>query len=66
MERDLKNFTSDFVARKTVFCFENRMICLGTGISNTNSIYPTETTLFKVFGKRTVRVLGLMGNRKTN
>lgn len=47
MERDLKNFTSDFVARKSVFCFGNRMICLGSGISNSNVEYPTETTLFQ-------------------
>ena len=47
MERELKNFTSDFVARKSVFCFDNRMICLGTGITNSNTTYPTETTLFQ-------------------
>ena len=47
MERKLKNFTPDFVARKSVFCFENRMICLGTGISNSNAAFPTETTLFQ-------------------
>lgn len=47
MERDLKNFTPDFVARKSVFCFGNRMICLGTGISNSNAQYATETTLFQ-------------------
>ena len=47
MERNLKNFTPDFVARKSVFCFDNRMICLGTGICNSNSSYPTETTLFQ-------------------
>ena len=55
MERDLKNFTGDFVARKSVFCFDNRLICLGTDIKNSNSDYPTETTLFQhVFrtGKR--------------
>lgn len=52
MERELKNFTPDFVARKTVFCFDNRMICIGTGISNSNQTYPTETTLFQsVWGK---------------
>ncbi len=47
MERNLKNFTPDFVARKSVFCFNNRMICLGTGISNSNTSFPTETTLFQ-------------------
>lgn len=47
MERNLQNFTPDFVARKSVFCFDNRMICLGTGIMNSNADYPTETTLFQ-------------------
>ena len=47
MERNLKNFTPDFVARKSVFCFGNRMVCLGTGISNSNQKYHTETTLFQ-------------------
>ena len=46
-ERDYENFTPDFVARKSVFCFDNRMVCLGTGISNSNADYPTETTLFQ-------------------
>lgn len=47
MERELKNFTPDFVARKSVACFGNRIICLGSGISNSNVNYPTETTLFQ-------------------
>ncbi|MEG1837693.1 MAG: chondroitinase family polysaccharide lyase [Bacteroidaceae bacterium] len=47
MERSYKNFTPDFIARKSVFCFENRLICVGTGISNSNATYPTETTLFQ-------------------
>lgn len=47
MERDLKNFTPDFVARKSVFCFENRMIFLGSGISNSRADFDTETTLFQ-------------------
>lgn len=56
-ESGLKNFTPDFVARKSVFCFENRMICLGTGISNSNDSYPTETTLFQsVFAKGTTDI----------
>lgn len=61
MERDLKNFTGDFVARKSVFCFDNRLICLGTDIKNSNSDYPTETTLFQhVFrpGKDFIRITG--------
>lgn len=47
MEREYKNFTPDFVARKSVFCFDNRLVCLGTGITNSNAEYPTETTLFQ-------------------
>lgn len=61
MERELKNFTPDFMARKSVFCFENRMICLGTGIHNSNNEYPTETTLFQSTfqkGKSTILVNG--------
>lgn len=46
-EAKLLHFTPDFTARKSVFCFDNRLICLGTGISNTNAGYPTETTLFQ-------------------
>lgn len=46
-ERDYKRFTPDFVARKSVFCFANRLVCLGTGITNSNADYPTETTLFQ-------------------
>ena len=48
MERKFQNFTPDFVARKSVFCFGNRLVFLGTGISNSNADYPTETTLFQV------------------
>lgn len=47
MERNMPNFTSDFVARKSVFCFDNRLVCLGTGIHNSRADYPTETTLFQ-------------------
>ncbi|WP_455664489.1 chondroitinase family polysaccharide lyase [Phocaeicola sp.] len=47
MERGLKNFTADFVARKSVSCFDNRLICLGSGIHNSNRNHPTETTLFQ-------------------
>ncbi|WP_282126361.1 chondroitinase family polysaccharide lyase [Marinifilum flexuosum] len=47
-EKDRTNFTADHQANKSVFCFENRIICLGSDISNSNSQYPTETTLFQV------------------
>ena len=65
MERNLKNFTPDFVARKYVFCFNNRMICLGTGISNSNASFPTETTLFQSTfqkGKSDIYVDGKLKN----
>lgn len=65
MERKLKNFTPDFVARKSVFCFDNRMICLGTGISNSNTSFPTETTLFQssfIKGKTDIYIDGLLKN----
>ena len=66
MERNLKNFTPDFVARKSVFCFDNRMICLGTGISNSNASYPTETTLFQSTfqqGKSDIYIDGKLRNK---
>ena len=47
VEKDRKNFTPGATAYKSVFCFDNRMICLGTGITNSNADYPTETTLFQ-------------------
>ena len=48
MERELERFTPDFRARKSVFCFEGgRMVFLGSGISNTNAGFATETTLFQ-------------------
>ncbi len=47
-ERDLKNFTPGATARKSVFCFDNRMIFIGSGITNDNTLYPTETTLFQL------------------
>lgn len=47
MERNLKHFTPDFTARKSVFCFGNRMVCLGSNIHNSNQEYPTETTLYQ-------------------
>ncbi|PXY01686.1 hypothetical protein DF185_09465 [Marinifilum breve] len=47
-EKARTNFTADHQANKSVFCFEDRIICLGSDISNSNSQYPTETTLFQV------------------
>lgn len=60
------NFTPDFVARKSVFCFDNHLICLGSGISNSNTQYPTETTLFQSeyrAGKNVLQVNGEVVDR---
>ncbi len=42
-----KNFTPSFKAHKSVFCFDNKIICLGSNITNENSEFETETTLFQ-------------------
>ena len=65
MERNLKNFTPDFVARKSVFCFDNRMICLGTGIGNSNASFPTETTLFQSTFQKGKSDIYIDGKRKS-
>lgn len=41
------NYTVDFTARKSVFAFGKRLICLGTGIQTSRAQYPVETTLFQ-------------------
>ena len=48
-ENDINNanYTRDFKAHKSVFAFGKRIICLGTDISNSNTTYETETTLFQ-------------------
>lgn len=48
VERDRKNFTPGATARKSVFCFDNSLVFLGSGINNNNTMYPTETTLFQL------------------
>lgn len=45
-EGDHKNFCKGATATKSVFCFDNRLVFVGTGISN-NSDYPTATTLYQ-------------------
>ena len=60
-EAKYKNFTPDFVARKSAFCFDNRIVCLGTGITNTNAQFSTETTLFQSAyrpGKTPIAMMG--------
>ncbi|MRI64286.1 chondroitinase [Ornithobacterium rhinotracheale] len=51
-EYDVKNFTPSFKAYKSVFCFGNQLICLGSNISNDNKEYPTQTTLFQQTAKQ--------------
>ena len=47
VEKDRPNFCAGATATKSVFCFDNRIIHIGTGITNT-STYPTETTLYQL------------------
>lgn len=47
-ERDYTNFTKGARAQKSAFCFGNSVIFVGSGITNSNSEYPTETTLFQL------------------
>ena len=44
---DIKNFDPTFEARKSMFCFDDHIICLGSGITNRTEDYATETTLFQ-------------------
>lgn len=46
VEKDRKNFCAGATATKSVFCFDNRIVHIGTGISN-DSMYPTETVLYQ-------------------
>lgn len=47
VEKDRPNFCAGATATKSVFCFDNRIVHIGTGITN-NSTYPTETTLYQL------------------
>ena len=47
VEKDRVNFCAGATATKSVFCFDNRIVHIGTGITN-NSQYPTETTLYQI------------------
>lgn len=47
VEKDRVNFCAGATATKSVFCFDNRIVHIGTGITN-NSQYPTETTLYQL------------------
>lgn len=41
------NYSPDFRARKSVFAFGKKIICIGNGIQTSNAVYPVETTLFQ-------------------
>lgn len=45
-EKDRPHFCAGASATKSVFCFDNRIVFIGTGICN-NSQNPTETTLYQ-------------------
>ena len=55
------NYTPDFVARKSVFAFGKRLICIGSDISNSNNSYETETTLFQNAIKNSSEVIAVNG-----
>lgn len=63
VERDLKGFTAGATARTSVFCFDNRLVCLGSGIENDNRDYPTQTTLFQLRLDRPDEPVGVNGRR---
>ncbi len=46
VEKDRVNFCKGATATKSIFCFDNRIVFIGTGITNTSE-YPTETTLYQ-------------------
>lgn len=46
-EADKTNFTKGASALKSVFAFDNLLVYLGSGITNSNHDYPTETTIFQ-------------------
>lgn len=48
VEKERERFTAGARARKSVFCFENRLVFLGSNITNNNTNYPTETILYQL------------------
>ena len=47
VEAKRERFCEGATATKSVFCFDNRIVHIGTGITNTSS-YPTETTIYQL------------------
>ncbi len=48
VEKERERFTAGATAHKSVFCFDNRLVFLGSNITNSNRDYPTETTLYQL------------------
>lgn len=46
VEKDRPGFCAGATATKSVFCFDNRIVFIGSGITNGSS-YPTETTIYQ-------------------
>lgn len=57
-EASHSTFTPSFVFRKSIFCVGNRIVCLGSNITNENRNNPTETTLFQQALLSTDEVIG--------
>lgn len=62
IERNYPNYTEGATVKKSVFCFDNRMVCLGSDITNNNAIYPTETTLYQLYMTDQSEAIELGGN----
>ncbi len=62
----LKNYNPDHRARKSVFCFGNKIICLASGIENSNSAYETETTLFQNYISENTKPIWINSNIEIN
>jgi hypothetical protein len=45
--QEMSTLNPSFVFKKSVFCIDGKIICLGSGITNSVSAYPTATTLFQ-------------------
>lgn len=58
VEKDRERFCAGATATKSVFCFDNRIVHIGTGITN-NSSCPTETTLYQLKLKEKTEVVDI-------
>ncbi len=58
VEKDRERFCAGATATKSVFCFDNRIVHIGTGITNSSS-YPTETTLYQLNLKEKTEVVDM-------